>query len=165
MPGSGELDMLDFQSRTQVQSSIDRHHRLTNGRSATRCVVASLAILAFVGPVSSAWAIDPTGTWRSNIQFNNQTLAGTLKLRPDSEGSHLTGSARRGLQGLSDPIKNGRYHDGSISFSVSHDSPQQTLKIAYSGVVKGDTIVGRCQIAHGDQVQSSDWIAKRQSKA
>lgn len=127
--------------------------------------VAAAVALALAGLVSPAVAADPAGTWKWTATYNNRTCECLLTLYLDSEGPTLVGDYADGQDGRQTAIDNARFSevDGKVSFSVTREFNRQKFIIKYSGTFSGDTITGKSQFARaGGQVQTSDWVAKRQ---
>jgi hypothetical protein len=82
-----------------------------------------------------------------------------LKLK--LEGDKLTGSMP-GRDGQESPIADGSFKDGKVSFSVTREFGGQRRTTKYSGTLSGDTITGKSERERDGQVQSTDWVAKRQ---
>jgi hypothetical protein len=123
-------------------------------------LVAAAVALAIVGLVSQVRAAeDPTGTWKWSVTFNNQTREQTLKLK--LEGDKLTGSMP-GRDNQETPISDATFKDNKVSFSVTRERNGQKFTTKYSGTLAGDTITGKSERERDGQVQSTDWVAKRQ---
>jgi hypothetical protein len=123
-------------------------------------LVAAIVVLSFVGLVSPVQAADdPTGTWTWTASFGGQDRPQTLKLK--LEGDKLTGSMP-GRDGQESPIADGTFKDGKVSFSVTREFGGQRRTTKYSGTLSGDTITGKSERERDGQVQSTDWVAKRQ---
>ena len=87
-----------------------------------RRLLAATLVLAFVGVAALAQAedkADPTGTWKWSVTFNQQTRDMTLKLK--LEGDKLTGTLT-GPGGRENPIQDGTFKDGQVSFKVVRDA-------------------------------------------
>ena len=102
-------------------------------------------------------ADNPTGTWKWEVKFNDQSREVTLKLK--LEGDKLTGSMS-GRNGDT-AIEDGKYKDGDISFSVTRERNGNKMTSKYSGKLSGDTIKGKTEFERNGQSQSRDWEAKR----
>lgn len=119
--------------------------------------------LAFFGMAAQVQAADanPTGTWKWTVTnpSNNQTRDLSIKLKLD--GDKLTGSVPA-QGGKEIEIENGTFKDGQISFSVTRERNDQKVTTKYSGKLEGDTITGKFENTRPNgQVQSRDWVAKR----
>ena len=82
-----------------------------------------LAIVAVTATASVARAADdPTGTWKWEVKFNDQSHEVTLKLK--LEGDKLTGamSGRNGDIAIADAS----FKDGAISFSITREAATAT---------------------------------------
>lgn len=117
-----------------------------------------LAIMAVVATAGVARAAEnPTGTWKWEVKFNNQSRDITLKLKLD--GEKLTGSMS-GRNGDTE-IQDGQYKDGDISFSIVRERNGNKMTSKFSGKLSGDTIKGKTEFERNGQSQSRDWEAKR----
>lgn len=101
---------------------------------------------------------DPTGTWKWEVTFNNQTREMTLKLK--LEGDKLTG-AMVGRNGQEIAIEDGKFADGEVGFTVTRMRNDQKFVTKYSGKVSGDTIKGKAEFERNGEKTSRDWEAKR----
>lgn len=124
--------------------------------------IAALA-LAFVGLVGIAQAedkkADPTGTWKWSFTVNGETRESTLKLK--LEGDKLTGAAI-GRDGKENPIEEGTFKDGEVSFKVTRERNGNKFTAKYTGKVTEDTIKGKIETERDGQARSRDWEAKRE---
>jgi hypothetical protein len=122
-------------------------------------VLTPIVALAIVAAVHAARAADdPTGTWKWQVTFNNNTIDMSLALKLD--GDKLTGSltSPRGETAIQD----GKFKDGEVSFKVvrkGQDGQEFTSK--YSGKLSGDTIKGKVDFERNGQAMSRDWEAKK----
>jgi hypothetical protein len=126
-----------------------------------RFEVAALMI-ALVALVSAVRAEDekpnPTGTWKWEVKFNDQTREMTLKLKLD--GDKLTGSMV-GRNGLETEIEDAKFADGEVTFTVTRMRNDQKFVTKYNGKVSGDTIKGKSESERNGEKVSRDWEAKR----
>ncbi len=90
------------------------------------------SIILFLIASSMAFCADVTGTWKAQIQVENNTMNVTFNFKVD--GSQLTGTARsdRGEQKITD----GKVEGNEISFVVLTDAYRAVTK----GTVSGDEI-------------------------
>jgi hypothetical protein len=123
--------------------------------------VAALMFL-LLGFLSAVRAEDekpnPTGTWKWEVTFNNQTREMTLKLKLD--GDKLTGGMV-GRNGQETAIEDGKFADGEVSFTVTRMRNDQKFVTKYNGKVSGDTIKGKSESERNGEKVSRDWEAKR----
>jgi hypothetical protein len=121
-------------------------------------LVLGLVVLGLVTQVRAADKVDPTGTWKWSVTFNDQTREMSLKLK--LEGDKLTGTMP-GRDNTETAIENGTFKDGQIAFSVTRERNNQKFTTKYSGKLEGDTITGKSESERNGQTQSRDWVAKR----
>lgn len=117
--------------------------------------VVVVAILAMAGVARAA--DDPTGTWKWERKFNDQTFAVSLKLK--LEGDKLTGTLT--ARNMDTEIQDGKFKDGDISFSVTRERNGQKFSQKYAGKLSGDTIKGTVEIERNGETMKVDWEAKR----
>lgn len=126
-----------------------------------RCLSAAigLAILSVMATANVARAAEnPTGTWKWEVKFNDQSREVTLKLK--LEGEKLTGSMS-GRNGSETEIQDGTFKDGDISFNLVRERNGNKMTSKFSGKLSGDTIKGKTEFERNGQSQSRDWEAKR----
>jgi len=129
-----------------------------------QCAALALAALA---PALGLYAaetskdLDPTGTWKWTFETQSgQTIESTLKLK--LEGDKLTGSLI-GRGGTEVAIKNGKFTQNEISFTVVRERNGQQTTSKYSGKLAGNTIKGKIDTERDGQTRSRDWEAKRET--
>ncbi|MGO8752518.1 MAG: hypothetical protein ACLQNE_41800 [Thermoguttaceae bacterium] len=125
-----------------------------------RMVTATL-VVAFLAVTALARAEDkpnPTGTWKWEVKFNDQTREMTLKLK--LEDGKLTGAVA-GRDGQETAIQDGKVEDGTVSFTVVRERNDRKMTRKYTGKISGDTIKGKSEAERDGQTQSRDWEAKR----
>jgi hypothetical protein len=117
--------------------------------------VVVVAILAVAGAARAA--DDPTGTWKWERKFNDQTFAVSLKLKV--EGDKLTGTLT--ARNMDTEIQDGKFKDGDISFTVTRERNGQKFSQKYAGKLSGDMIKGTVEIERNGETMKVDWEAKR----
>ncbi len=121
-------------------------------------ILAPVLVVAFVAMAGVARAAEkPSGTWKWDVKFNDQTFNLSLKLKQD--GEKLTGTLT-GPAGDTE-IQDGKYKDGDLSFTVIRERNGQKMTFKYSGKVSGDTIKGKTAIERDGQTNDRDWEATR----
>lgn len=121
-----------------------------------RLALAALVVVALAGLARAA--DDPTGTWKWEVKFNDQTREMSVKLK--LEGDKLTG-AMVGRNNQETPIENATFKDGEVSFTSTRERNGQKFVSKYTGKLSGDTIKGKMEATRGGQNRSVDWEAKR----
>jgi hypothetical protein len=114
-----------------------------------------VAILAMAGAARAA--DDPTGTWKWERKFNDQTFAVSLKLK--LEGDKLTGTLT--ARNMDTEIQDGKFKDGDVSFTVTRERNGQKFSQKYAGKLSGDSIKGTVEIERNGETMKVDWEAKR----
>jgi hypothetical protein len=122
-----------------------------------RILVSTLALAIVAVAASARAAENPSGTWKWDVTFNNQTFNLSLKLK--QEGEKLTGTLT-GPAGDTD-IQDGKYKDGELSFTVVRERNGQKMTFKYNGKVSGDSIKGKTSIERDGQTNDRDWEAQR----
>jgi hypothetical protein len=123
-----------------------------------RRVVSALVVVAIVAIAAGVQAAEnPTGTWKWEMKFNNQSHEVTLKLKLD--GDKLTGAlvGRNGETAIADAT----FKDDDLSFSVTRERNGNKMTSKYTGKISGDTIKGKISFERNGESQSRDWEAKR----
>jgi hypothetical protein len=124
-------------------------------------LMAATVLVVLVGVASSARAEDkanPTGTWKSTVNFMGQGRESTLKLKLD--GGKLTGTVT-GRMGQETAIQDGKFDKGEVSFKVVREREGQKFTLKYHGKLSGDAIKGTMEFEREGDSQSGDWEAKR----
>jgi hypothetical protein len=97
------------------------------------------------------------GTWKWTIEIGGETHDRTLVLK--SEGGKLTGTLSG--DGQDSEIKDAKFEDGTLSFTVEREFNGQKMTLKYTGKPKGDAIEGQSQFDRDGETQSRDWNAKK----
>jgi hypothetical protein len=121
--------------------------------------MATIGLVSLVLVNVAQAAEDPTGTWKWSVTRGDQTFEQTLKLK--LEGDKLTG-AMVGRNNTETAIEEGTFKDNVVSFKVTRERNGQKFTTKYSGTVSADEIKGKSESERDGQVQSRDWVAKRQ---
>ena len=127
-------------------------------RSLTLAATWTITVTCFSG-LSLAEDVNPTGTWKWSVTFNDQTREVTLKLK--LEGDKLTGSML-GRNNQEIPIADASYKGGEIAFTVTRERNGQKFVTKYKGKVSADTIIGKFEMERDGQKVERDWEAKRE---
>jgi len=129
-----------------------------------RCTTALFAIVIALAFSTTAKADDKTvdGTWKSTFKAQDGTER-TTTFKFKTEGDKVTGTAS-GRNNTDTAIEDGKFKDGTLSFSVTREFNGNKFTIKYSGKLDGDTIKGTSERPGqdgGDPVKR-DWEAKRE---
>jgi hypothetical protein len=105
------------------------------------------------GQEAKAQKIDITGVWDTVLEFEWGARNITTTFKQD--GERLTGSI--GFRG-EDPL-DGTITGADLKFAVTSNAGGQTMSIAFTGKVEGDTIAGVFSLG---EIGTAKWSAKRQ---
>jgi hypothetical protein len=118
-----------------------------------------LTTFVVVLAAASALAADPNGAWKYTVQgLKGQSIESTLTLKYDN--NQLSGNVdnRAGKA----EIKDGKFTEDQISFSVVRKLRHHEFTTHYAGKLEGDTITGTVQTTgRDDNPISIPWVAKR----
>lgn len=120
-----------------------------------RSLLAFLALAA----AASAFAADPTGTWKWTTQSPNGEIATTLKL--ESTDGKVTGTYSNEFGASA--ISKVSFQDDVIAFEVVRDLGGFSFVVKYRGKLEGDSIKGTLEAGSPDGGDSMkfDWHATR----
>ena len=133
-----------------------------------RTLIVTALVLGMVG-LSTAQdnKSNPTGTWKWETERNGQKREVTLKLK--LEGDKLTGTLTGGRGGKGGgkgggetKIEDGKFQNGTISFTVTRMFNDIKVVTKYSAKVAGDTMKGTATSERDGQEQKQEFEAKRQ---
>jgi hypothetical protein len=100
---------------------------------------------------------DPTGTWKWQRTFNDNTVDFHLKL--DWNGKELTGEYSA-FDNTSD-IERAKFEKDQISFVAQREFGGNKFEVKFDGKVELDEINGNISLDFGDAPQEFEWNAKR----
>jgi hypothetical protein len=120
-----------------------------------RLLCSLLALAAAV----SAFAADPTGTWKWATQSPAGEIATTLKL--ESKDGKLTGAYSNQFGDAM--ISNASFQDDVLAFEVVRELNGGKFVVKYRGKLEGDSIKGTLEAPgpDGNEPMKLDWNAKR----
>lgn len=126
-------------------------HRLL----ATMLIASFIAVTAFAG--------DPTGTWKWSVTTPNGDLETTLKLT--LKNGKIAGTYSNTFGDAS--ISNTSFKDDAIAFEVEREFDGNKFVLKYQGKLDGDTIKGTIEVPgmDGSEPRKMDWNARRADKA
>ena len=102
-----------------------------------------------------------TGTWAWSLTDpNGPTIEPSAKLK--QEGQAVTGVVN--WSGREQPISEGKFKDGELSFKVQSERDGRTVTSSYQGKLDGDTIKGNRESNWTGENVSRAWEAKRVGK-
>ena len=105
--------------------------------------------------------IDPTGTWKWEVTFNDQKREQTLKLK--LENDKLTG-VMIGRDNAETAIEDAKLVKDEISFKYVRERNGQKSTSVYKGKIAGEKIKGKIEGERNGEKTERDWEAAR-SKA
>jgi hypothetical protein len=108
-----------------------------------------------------AAAVDPSGTWKWDITFNDNTSELSVKLKWD--GKDLTGKYTA-FDNTTD-ITDGKLDKDQLSFDAHPEFNGNKFDIHFTGKVEGDDINGKVKLDLGQGPQEFDWHPKRTADA
>ena len=122
-----------------------------------RIILVATFALAF--DALSAFGGDPNGVWKYTVEGpNGRSVESTLTLK--WENNQLSGNVdnRAGKA----EIKNARFADDQITFSVVRKLRRHEFTTNYTGKLEGDAITGTLQTTgRDDKPVTVSWSAKR----
>jgi len=107
----------------------------------------------------SAFAADPSGTWKWSVSTPNGDLETTLKLA--LKDGKLTGTYSNSFGDA--PISNAAVKDDAVTFEVAREFNGGKFVLKYTGKISGDTIKGSISLPaqDGGEGQTLPWNAKK----
>lgn len=116
------------------------------------------ASAALVALTLSAFAADPTGTWKWTTEGRNGPVESTAKL--ELKDGVLTGTISGRLGDA--PIVDGTCKDDHLAFSAKREFNGFSFVVKYDGKLEGDTITGTIERPNRDGgTNKLDWKATR----
>jgi hypothetical protein len=98
--------------------------------------LAGICLLA-ISLCATALAADPSGKWTAS--FDTQIGVQNYVFEFKTEGQTLTGTASSNVGGNSE-LHNGKFVDGTLTFTESFKFEDMDIPIAYTGKLSGDEI-------------------------
>jgi hypothetical protein len=136
--------------------------------SSVRSLVKLLACAAIgVSTLLPAFAADPSGAWAWTTPGRNGGPERKTTLTLKVEGEKVTGkvsSPGRDGQAMESEISDGKLAGEDLSFTVTREFNGNKFVAKYAGKVSADSIKGKIETERGDQKQSRDWEAKRDTE-
>ena len=118
-------------------------------------VFATIATLGFAE--DKKLAVDPSGTWRWDFEFNGDTIKNVLKLNTTPNGK-VTGTLSARERSME--VTEGQITDGKLSFLVKAETPR-AFTLAFKGKVDGDKVDGEASAKTDEGSREFPWTAKR----
>jgi hypothetical protein len=130
-------------SCTQTPSAAPKSAAATAGRAA-----------------SSATTATGTWTWTYDGGDAGQAITHTYTLK--QTGETLTGTFKDSFDDTTADIKDGKIHNGQVSFTVARPFMDTgSMNFTFTGKLEGNTIKGQATWTIADQPTTADWTAKR----
>ena len=108
---------------------------------------------------ATAFAADPSGTWKWTVSTPNGDLETTLTLV--LKDGTVTGTYSNSFGETS--ISNATLKDDAIAFEVLREFDGNKFTLKYQGMISGDTIKGTIEVPgmDGGDARKIDWNARR----
>jgi hypothetical protein len=144
-----------------------------------RHFLASLAVVMFAVLTAVSCSQNPAGstpaaaakapanaagtwTWTYDGGDAGQAITHTYTLKQN--GETLTGTFKDSFDDTTADIKDGKIHDGQVSFTVARPFMDNgSMNFTFTGKLEGATIKGKASWTMMDQPTTADWLAKRGS--
>ena len=120
-------------------------------------VCLGLAVVLQTSTVRADKQADPTGTWKWERKFGDNTVQFTLRL--GLEGDKVSGSYASSR--ATSKIKHGKMDGDQLSFQVEREFNDRKFTISFQGKVSEDAIKGKGKFSAGGNSREFDWEAKR----
>jgi hypothetical protein len=102
-------------------------------------------------------AVDPSGTWRWEVDFGGNIAEFSLKL--DWDGEKLTGTYTAFDQ--AEEIKETKFEDGELAYTSRREFQGNVVEAKFRGKVEDDAIAGKVTVEFGGDPMEYDWNPKR----
>jgi hypothetical protein len=154
-----------LQRRAKFNETLPRKRAKTMVRARFILLMALCLTLAMAGVTwadaasdsGQAKTVDPTGTWKWNVTFNDNTSELMLKLNWD--GKQLTGKYTA-FDNTTD-IEEGKVDGDQVSLVARPEFNGNKFDIHFAGKVAGDDINGKVKLDFGQGPQEFEWNPKR----
>lgn len=105
-----------------------------------------------------ALADTPSGTWKWDMDLQDQTINSVLTLA--SDGDSITG--KYSDQNVSAKLENGKLTGNKLTFTIATTYNGAQIGAEFDGELQGDAIQGEIELfLNGDSVATKEWSAKR----
>ena len=122
------------------------------------CVCGLSVLATWSSPVSAQEKkADPSGTWRWELELDDNVIKNVLKLDADKDGK-LTGTLEAMEQTLK--VEDGKVDGDKVSFTVTVQM-EQKVKVSFNGKQAGDALKGDISAKTDDGNHDFVWDAKR----
>jgi hypothetical protein len=110
-------------------------------------------------------AIDPSGTWRWEYEYESQTIKDQLKLELSPGNSSANERTVEGKYesstGRKRDIRNGKVVGSSLTFEMTIDYKGMDVQLAFTGSIKNDTLTGTVKATSNEGALDLPWNANR----
>ena len=114
-------------------------------------------------PVAAASG-NAAGTWTWTYDGGDAGQAITHTYTIKQSGETLTGTFKDSFDETAAEIKDGKVHNGQVSFTVARPFMDNgNMNFTFTGKLEGNTIKGKATWTMGDQPTTADWVATRKS--
>ena len=101
--------------------------------------------------------VDPSGTWRWNLEMNGNTIDNVLKVNADNDGK-LTGSLE--ARGIKMDVQEGKVSGNEVSFFIEVQL-EQKITVRFEGKIDKDKIAGEMKAKGDGEERAFPWEATR----
>jgi hypothetical protein len=101
--------------------------------------------------------VDPSGTWRWDLEMNGNTIDNVLKVNADNEGK-LTGTLE--ARGIKMDVQEGKVSGNEVSFFVEVQL-EQKITVRFEGKIEKDKIAGEMKAMGDGEERDFPWEATR----
>ncbi len=126
--------------------------------SILKFVTAVLVVLQASFAIAQSNTTDPAGTWRWSYDLDGKTREDSVSIQ--FEKGNVSGL----FQGQSEKpieIKEGKWRDNQVSFTVDYKYKDQSVLLAFTGKLKKDDLDGTVTVTTDDGTQDYPWTPKR----
>ena len=136
---------------------------------ATVCQAIVCAVALYCGSVAqepnTKPAIDPSGTWRWEYEFESQTIKDQLRLELSPGNSSANERTVEGKYesstGRKRDIRNGKVVGNTLTFDMTIDYKGMDVQLAFTGSIKNDTLTGTVKATSNEGGLDLPWNATR----
>jgi hypothetical protein len=121
----------------------------------------TLSACATLPVVAQEKRVDPSGTWRWDLEMDSQTIKNELKLETDKDGK-LTGTLSANDKNLK--VEEGKIDGQEVSFLINVKLDRD-IAVRFQGKQDGDSLKGQFVAKSDEGSREFSWDAKRSVEA